>query len=414
VSDLDRREIERRARAGDSASALRWARALERTGRRDEVLTALLLATGSAEGRAELGKLWETLSPTPGRFTDVPAIRAPRLRWLTKLDGRDTVERLIAHPLGIVVSTGRRTILIDPASGAKRRDLLPSKCPVILGDVLLLMQSNLYVATHDLATGESLHAAKVRGHGHFARGGNGLFVTGQLSSLHAYRMGKSRGTLEHAWSVETETNAYEHAEVVAGSLLVPERRRLRAFDTAGTALWATPSSEEDRGDPLGARVAIEAGDEELVLVASGSELIETLVALETRSGRERWRHGPPYPFGVAITPDRVFVGLTPNLFDARHGGYAFRALGRADGRVVATLRAPLVSHVFAREIAYAHDPDHRPGDSPVAVVAHDLAGRELWRFPGDELPGNATMLAVSAHGLVVAGNRFVACLEESA
>jgi len=325
-------------------------------------------------------------------------VRAPRKRWLRKLDGRDHVQHFLAHPLGLVAATNHRTILLDPDTGEKRCDL-PALAswynvlaqPLIVREVLLQRLANDDLGAFDLATGERLDSS-LR---HLACSlvAPGLLVTIFDVFLQAYRIADARRTPELAWTFEYPTNSVQEVTASSTHVIVPFQHEVAVLDHDGAVCWS--AENERRG---GGTLVCDVADEDLVLLARNGRGGRDLEARDADSGRVRWRREEPL-VACALTPGGVVVTFEGET----------RVLDRATGETRAWFSG---ARALPRRSAVARDVVHHL--TPGEVVAHDTtSGRMLWRIGAGELGRAAPRaLAVTPGRVHVAGNRFVACFEE--
>ena len=185
---------------------------------------------------------------------------------------------------------------------------------------------------------------------------------------------------------------YSEVAVAGGRAITMELRDgadvVVAFDAvSGSEQWAVrvgPTFKGHDGSDDGP-IATPAIDGDLVFAAGPHG---HLVAIETATGRERWRHDLPQAFGAAVPP----YGFAPSplveggLVIVPTGGPNSRGLlafARATGRLVwnaAHAKADGYSSAVAATVAGARQVVVAAGDRVFAVSPAD--GRLLWSIPG--------------------------------
>jgi hypothetical protein len=365
VSDDDLRELQRAATDGGPAARLRLGRALERLGRRDEALAALLPAREDAEARLALARFpaWTHEDGSAGRTRAVdvaPIRREPKSRFNVRpRDGRPA-RALLAGPLGIVWVDREGTIIIDDETGAKRWSC-PEEAAAIAGDVLLLIEGRRALVGRDLWTGERLHETPIDGF--FSRRGlaGSLFVgvrtqEADVLALDDPRRAPSRreplpipgGFMDFAEAdvvlIDGLVLVGKSAEVLALDLATSEvRYRLRGqlphADEAGTVLSVGRRGGLAAHDRAGERLF--ATSEPLVPLLLAPEFVvaerasgEIVVALDRRSGRllaplVELEAGETV-MARASARDAVYVATQRRLVAASAGGEMLWTLGVAD------------------------------------------------------------------------------------
>jgi hypothetical protein len=167
--DVELRTLERAALAGGARERLAWARGLERAGRRDEAVAALLPARADPAIRAHVEGLpaWSHPDGDAGRtfFLDaMPVARTPVVRWSTHVPF-DQDATLLASPLAIVAE-GRSTVhVLDPATGAARELTLTSpftRYVELRGARLAVWRGNGDEHTIDVLNGEQRWVGSAR------------------------------------------------------------------------------------------------------------------------------------------------------------------------------------------------------------------------------------------------------------
>jgi len=122
--DAELRTLERAALSGGARERLAWARGLERAGRRDEAVAALVPVRDDHAVRAHLEALpaWTHLDGNPGAtdFLDArPVARTPHVRWTVDVSAE--TQFLLASPLVLVtLDEDGHLVAIDPGTGAMR------------------------------------------------------------------------------------------------------------------------------------------------------------------------------------------------------------------------------------------------------------------------------------------------------
>lgn len=158
VSDQAIRELERAAAADGPAARLQLAAALERAGRADEVIDALLPARGDPQVRRRLSAA-ASFAPEGGpgraRRADVAPVTAPRHLWTHRPPRRSGCFGLQVLPHIVAARLGTRGVVLDAVTGEERWVApTPVRQPwVLLGPVIVLKHRRAVVA-HDAWTGE--------------------------------------------------------------------------------------------------------------------------------------------------------------------------------------------------------------------------------------------------------------------
>lgn len=152
VSDAALRELSRRVEAeGSAAARLALAAALERAGRQEEALRALLPARDDAAVRTEVARL--------GGRVEVAIRRQPIVRWRVPVSPR---LRLVSASLLGVVSldeSTKRVTVFDIDTGHERWSSAKEELfgvPQVVGKVLITWE-HPHVVARDLWTGVELH-----------------------------------------------------------------------------------------------------------------------------------------------------------------------------------------------------------------------------------------------------------------
>src|SRR5579872_1125872 len=123
--DAELRTLERAARAGGARERLAWARGLERAGRGDEGVAALVEVRDDPAVRSHLETLpaWSHVEADAGRTNFVaarPVAREPIVRWKTEVSSADG-SALLASPLAVVWPDNGSVAVLDPTTGRPRR-----------------------------------------------------------------------------------------------------------------------------------------------------------------------------------------------------------------------------------------------------------------------------------------------------
>ncbi len=444
LSDESLRALERAA-AADPSRTLGWAKALARAGRADEAWVALCRAVDQPDARAELATrpAW-THAGGRGRThaLDLPPVkREPRVRWMARAPG----DRLLASPLGVVVTTGRGTpcVVLDPTSGRLR--WTPSSAT---RDAWL---DRSWLLAH--FAGEELHAWRlwnepgeehpVVGHERLPSGLVQLRVRaeddgapwgpGAVSVLHDVRplrlpdglQGRGRDVRGGGGRVVTGPGDW-NAFVLAADGARGDVDLLVASGQPREGLWTTTVFEIDRGgERWRAPGRLVAGDARGVVLAVQDGQGDRLM-LRDAGGGEMWSAvGELRALGADVALVELLQTSEEGLDtwdDDDHASHAsftshLRVLDRATGRLRADLgpyaparaSAGRASPILVRDRVFVPD----RGD----VVCRGLDGQVPWSVDVAEVAGNPRArvvdLAPLPGALVVAlDDRQVVCLEE--
>lgn len=385
MSDERLRDLERRAAAGEAEAALALAAALERLGRPDDALDALLPARADARVRREVGRWTERW-----RLGDVkPVRRSPRVRWSVALPG----ERpwfVDVHPLAVVVasSADRHTYLLDPDTGAVRARI-DGFAKSLAGDLCLRCERG-QVTGWDAGTGAlALDAPLIGEHHAYA-------VAGDLLARCA------RGWLRVERLPEPRTNGWHHE---LGTILLgrPELSGDRVV------VWGQTLEKPRRPDPWEARgldlegrlVWRREGDGHVWIgsVGGGEVVLEEVrrLSLLDRDGEARW----------SCTADAL-SGFTPETLLVRDGD-VLRWLDRATGEERAR---PEKRSGLRTAVALARDVTAFAGRGRL-LSALDASAAPVWELELPE-PGNVFGLW-PGHGrlFVQDGRERLLCVEDA-
>jgi hypothetical protein len=376
VTDEDLRELERRARAGGPAEKLALASALDRVGRSDDALDALIAAREDPEARREIARrigITQDVLHLQSCSTSLPPLaRAPRARWAVRprhaapSPGRFVLS-LLATPLGVVRASSESIAVLDPTSGA-RRHLLPGAMGVAIDRGTLYSHDFASLRAHDLWTGESLWAASL---------GRPIHLLGVVGDRIVCRSGRvvvafdlrDRKAPSLAWTAD-----------VFDEIEAPTRGPREVIEMLGL-------------QPL---LALTLSFSPRLIVASESYMLR---ALDPADGRERWRAVGSVPLIDAVTGDAVFrrpeevvvlasvdgverwrtverlapIGLAERAVVCQRGSEVV-VLEREDGRARARFAvAPNAIPLLVRDVVVA-------ATSPTTLAAFSLDGERLWSF----------------------------------
>ncbi|HZV02508.1 MAG TPA: hypothetical protein VFF73_37725 [Planctomycetota bacterium] len=123
--DAELRTLERAARGGGARETLAWARGLERAGRQDDAVVALVEVRDDPAVRRHLEALpaWSHVEADAGRTNFVaarPVARDPQVVWKTDvLPGHGA--QLLASPLAVAWPGGDHVVALDPRTGESHR-----------------------------------------------------------------------------------------------------------------------------------------------------------------------------------------------------------------------------------------------------------------------------------------------------
>ncbi len=162
MSDATLRQLERDA-VNDPLARVRVARSLERLGRPEEALAALVPSIDSPDTRTEIVRFAGARTVTCGDMNYVdaaPVLGKPTVNWRTPVTTTPSVS-LVASELGVVVLSAFETVALDPRTGRVRwragSDCSGQQRPRawICGSVLLVVTPGGTVA-RDLWTGKEV------------------------------------------------------------------------------------------------------------------------------------------------------------------------------------------------------------------------------------------------------------------
>ncbi len=426
LTDESLRALERAA-AADPSRTRALAKALERAGRADEAWVALCRAVDQPDVRAELATrpAW-TPAGGPGRThaLDLPPVkREPRARWTARAPG----DRLLASPLGVVVTTGRGTpvAVLDPTSGRLRWTPSSATRDAWLDRGWLLAHF----------AGEELHAWRLwnepgeddptAGHERLPSG----LVQARIAPAGGTQLLRDVRPLRLPDGLDARGRDARGAggRVVTGpgdwnALLVADLL-LSSTQAGFEGPWTTTALDLERGAPLWrAPGRLVAADLQGTALAGDGE---RLVVRDVKGG-EAWTApgllralGP----GVALVELRRAGGLVLSAgADDDHASHAdvtfeLRVVDRATGRLRADLgpylparaSAGRASPILVRDRIYVPD----KGD----VVCRGLDGQVPWSVDVAELGGNGRARVVDLAPLpgalvVLLDDRQVVLLEE--
>ncbi len=410
VIDDELRDLERTAREADRPGArLRWARALRRVGREDEALEALRPALADAAVRREVGTFAAWTHPDGGAggafAVDVAPLRGrPEVLWRTRVGGA-LMPWLLASPLAVVVGGDGRTLVLEPDTGAVRRQLesggLPHG-PTIRGDRIVLPAQTL-LAERDLTDGTSRFGALIP-HDLGLRVAGDLLLTASRAGLDAHRLPAldAAGQPEPLWSRPLpggmDPRPFATRLIVCGDRVVT-RGEVHVDEAApvthvvrelggGAELFRVDAAEYAIGDAAGI----------LVTDAKG-------VALRGLDGAERWRFDDvPSPRATALAPELAIVSV-----EGEPGSPpGFHVIDRRSGaaRPLATGAEPLRPAAIARNMIYAIDRQ--------TVAAFGPDGVARWRLELPAPPSPTLVLAAAPHRLYILSlGGDLLCLGES-
>jgi outer membrane protein assembly factor BamB len=394
-----------RAVASDGApeSRVRLAAELERLGRLDDAVAALVPASGATVARAALARLRPSVDGQSRVAADVrPAVRAPRIRWQSRLPLRHVepgaarllTSTLEASPLGVLAShRGGPLVALDIDSGRelwtvshlgpRQRPRWGSDFPSISGDQILTAEDGVAVRGFALRDGELLWQLELSRGQRVAVGGGaaaGVWLVsddGEFRSHAAPVSGPPR--LEARWSID-DADAVRFVGATATRCVLSARRAgtLAAFDRrTGERLWVASGSDA-------------VVDESGALAWRPGEV----VALEP-DGEPSWRRPSSV---VAVTADHVIAAARDELeLIDRRTGESIRSLGESDAQTVAV----------ARDVVYTTT-------AGSALRAVTLEGVELWRLPIEAHgEGDLVALAPQDRGLLtISSDGTLTCSSE--
>lgn len=389
MSDDDLRRLQREvATTGSPTARLAYAHALERAGRRDDALEALVPAIEDPDVRRELARwpAWHrsAFARWSSRALDVPPIAGPKVRMAWRIEGRgwwSTGGHLVASPLAIVASFAHSLTVVDPWSGQVRlaRELdLSAPEPSIHGREVLLIGRQGVVELDPFGGERPLDELQGDIDWRLAADGPWIFVLERLGELVGWRRGAER--YERAWSCKPTIPV----AVPARELFVAGDRLLLRHQAMGQ------TSYEVRDLATGG----------LVLEGHGYALLDdagvfstaepdVLVALD-RAGTERWRLGELA--GALASSPRYVVAMEAPGGRSPHMGerVTLRVLERTTGALLGRLRevawpfqvALVRDRIYLISRSELMDPDAEPeaGEYRQELSAFTPAGEVAWCF----------------------------------
>lgn len=397
VSDEALRRLEREAEPDDPQACLRLARALSRAGRPLDAVRALERgAPADVEVRRELARLPRDLPPLR---------RAPRVRWETTLRGRDPLEGApLATPLGVAVPTRRRTLLLDPRTGAVRCEHPPGRL-FAQDEVLLILRTNLTLHGIDLWTGEQLHAERLVGRARAAsapdaRVAHGLLVTTRGRDALAWRLPDPRRPPEAGWTARLGVERAAVGPVTRGLVVINDAAAERTPQRAGAVRVLDARDGRERLRLDGRCLA---ADDELLVLDAAPALDAWATAAVAPDGALRWRVDDVTPIG--LTADHV-VALRRAGRQGR-GAWEVVTLDRATGarRAAVPVGLPVST---SGEALYRW--------SGAVLEAATLDGTRLWRWAPRRAEGLAPFdppQPLPGAVVVRVATRTIVCLEET-
>jgi hypothetical protein len=242
--------LQRQAREArcDPAAGVRLARSLERLGRRDEALAALLQAIEEPEARAEIARHPGATAVARGNLMHVdaaPIFAKPAVRWSTPI-GRATSVSLLASEFGIVSVSGSETVALDPRTGRVRwRTTSESRSPRppkawICGQALLIDAAGGLVG-RDLWTGDECIRGPVDETLTALADGVAAFMKGNTVIARSISA-PTTAAMPRLWSRKFRKPV---TVVAAGAMIVVSRNDgLICMDaTSGTSRWEAPGTK---------------------------------------------------------------------------------------------------------------------------------------------------------------------------
>ncbi len=169
---------------------------------------------------------------------------------------------------------------------------------------------------------------------------------------------------------------------------------LRVFDHDGRFLRGAPHTSKQW-----------VGDRDLVLLVFRRHRSE-IVAYSADNGTVRWSR-PGRALARALTPTSVVISTECDLLEILD-----RSSGKTTGRLPVewTTSLTAVRDIVVRVV---QPRPHAPADRE--IIARSFAGDLLWRLTRrDVLHGTPHSIGAGPGRVYVAGNRFVACFEETA
>jgi hypothetical protein len=398
VSDDDLRALERALDGLDVEGRIRYAHALDRGGRRDDALDALLPARSDPRARSEIAKFpaWDTSTrgSDGASFLDArPIRRNPRLSWVVD-DPRRGLEGLplgltVPHaltPLVFVSSWARHSTALDAATGETlwEREAWDTTSCLVRGEHLLTLGWE-GLEVRDTWTGELVaRHARPSGRGSLHILGKRLVVDGRGETI-VYDLTDPLQPPRELWRAPGEPTWAPPEELVLVTRTSPrfERYLARVVDV---------NTGEERVRLEGPRVHwVWFADRELVVFKDrdGHHAYE-------RDGRHRWSVFEPSLLGARTERCALALDVRRDIDSAN------RRLIRvecATGEVTTLRRGQFesVAPVIARDVFHAVE---RQEPTPV-IAAFTLEGEPLWRLELPELEGlQVTNLSLLQGGLL--------------
>jgi len=314
------------------------------------------------------------------------------VRWIADLDGRDLLSVGRVTPLGLLVTSIQRTLVLDVDTG-RVRCVLPKGTPVPADEVILLA-SGATMSVFDPWNGAALHRFGIRGNSPYAvplfRDGRLLIELGYAEVV-SYRFDDVRRPPAVEWRSRFVSSP--HLSGFTRDLVIV------SFDAglAGKSPWAVGLRVTDGSELLRVKkIETSCAEGDLVLGHDQRDLIGL-----DEDGRPRWKvPGLHDPF--AVTASHVLC--------IQSGQERLLVIDRATG-VVTPLELPFTIDGWLHRSCAASD--------DVVVCANgdrlegvDLAGRSLWswRAPDGAKVGAPRLLPGRVYAQL--GARQVVCLEE--
>ncbi len=400
MTDEKLRSLGRAAEVGGSAAdTLRYARALERAGRRDDSLEVLVAARDpDASTRAELARFpaWAQADADAGRthFLDLAPIRhEPRMKWISLERADPTGSRLLATPFGVAFAgPNGSTVVLDPKTGAlRRRTGLVEPC-AFAGDVLLVKRKTK-LRGFDIESGAVLYEQTTGQLSFEALLADGVLVTASPSNVQAYRVPLTRQAPTFLWEYAVRrTNRkgrFGRAAIANGEVFVPQNGEVSVLDLGSGERKSKLSGDVVHADAVG------------LILSQERRIVSRAV-----DGRVNWMHEGEGIYPIALGPETVVAQLAEGP----------SVLERATGRVVNRLYPGWCDGVLcARDVVYVLKAGV-DDESDDVLCAFSTKGEKLWEVTlRKTLEGPIAALAAGARrlfGLTRGGRVF--CLEEGA
>lgn len=266
MSDDELKALERAVTAGGGPEArLRYARALERVGRRDDALDALIPGRESVDVRREIVRFPAARADLSEAASSVavadlaPLERAPHVAWTRRfeedLDGslydeeHDALRRFVTHPLVVGFhSEGASFRVIDATTGEDRWQSDPAENPDDASELLIaftatdaLIFDGTELRVRELWTGEDRcrFEPEVRLNG--IAGAGDLLATWSGGELTLSRLGEAGPA--PLWTATIRGGSVASVVFQEGQLLVRTGDRLLALDLEeGATRWTLPGN----------------------------------------------------------------------------------------------------------------------------------------------------------------------------